>query len=76
MEMIQSGLIHYEPKLAEMHYNHKNMKREGGTSILRHMVFESKVFQFSKTPNGRIAMISKEQMKPLLKGMKSRIIVF
>ena len=69
MEMIQSGLIHYEPKLAEMHYNHKNMKREGGTSILRHMVFESKVFQFRKTPNGRIAMISKEQMKPLLKGM-------
>jgi hypothetical protein len=69
MEMIQSGLIHYEPKLAEMHYNHKNMKREGGTNILRHMVFESKVFQFRKTPNGRIAMISKEQMKPLLKGM-------
>jgi hypothetical protein len=50
MEMIQSGLIHYEPSLASMHYNHKNMKREGGTTILKHMVFESRVFQFQKHP--------------------------
>lgn len=69
MEMIQNGLIHYEPRLADMHYNHKNMKREGGTTILKHMVFESKIFQFGKTPNGRITMIDKEQMKPMLKGM-------
>jgi hypothetical protein len=69
MEMIQSGLIHYEPRLAQMHYMHKNMKREGGTTILRHMLFESRVFQFYKTPNGRNAMLDKERMKPMLKGM-------
>lgn len=69
MEMIQNGLIHYEPRLANMHYNHKNMKRTGGTTILRHMLFESRMFQFNKTPNGRIAMIGKEQMKQVLKGM-------
>lgn len=69
MEMIQCGLIHYDPRLAQMHYMHKNMKREGGTNILRHMLFESRVFQFYKTPNGRNAMLDKERMKPLLKGM-------
>lgn len=69
MEMIQSGLIHYEPRLAGAHYNHKNMKREGGTTILKHMLFESRVFQFQKTPNGRLEMLQKEKMKTLLKGM-------
>lgn len=69
MEMIQSGLIHYEPKLAQAHYDHKNMKREGGTTILRHMLFESRIFQFQKTPNGRLEMMPKEKMKSLLKGM-------
>lgn len=69
MEMIQSGLIHYEPRLAVAHYNHKNMKREGGTTILKHMLFESRVFQFQKTPNGRLEMLPKEKMKTLLKGM-------
>ena len=69
MEMIQSGLIHYEPRLAGAHYNHKNMKREGGTTILKHMLFESRVFQFQKTPNGRLEMLPKEKMKTLLKGM-------
>lgn len=69
MEMIQSGLIHYEPRLANAHYNHKNMKRSGGTTVIKHMVFESRVFQFSKTPNGRLEMLPKEKMKALLKGM-------
>lgn len=69
MEMMQSGLIHFEPKLATMRYDHKNMKRQGGTTILKHMLFESKIFQFYKTPNERIAMMSKEQMKTMLKGM-------
>lgn len=69
MEMMQSGLIHYEPRLAQMHYDHKNMKREGGTTVLRHMVFEGRVFQFTKTPNGRFEMLPKEKMKTLLKGM-------
>ena len=69
MEMIKSGLIHYDPALGEQHYNHKNMKRTGGTTILKHMQLESRIFQFDKTPNGRLAMISKEDMKNLLKGM-------
>ena len=69
MEMMQAGLIHYEPRLASSHYNHKNMKREGGTTILRHMLFESRIFQFQKTPNGRLEMLPKEKMKTLLKGM-------
>ena len=69
MQMIKAGLIHYEPRLAQMHYNHQNMKRSGGTTILKHMLFESRIFQFSKTPNGRIAMMNKEAMKSLLKGM-------
>lgn len=68
-EMIKAGLIHYEPRLAQMHYDHKNMKRQGGTTILKHMVFESKIFQFNKTPNGRLMMISKDEMKKGLKGM-------
>lgn len=69
MEMMQSGLIHYEPRLANAHYNHKNMKRSGGTTVMKHMVFESRVFQFSKTPNGRLEMLPKDKMKALLKGM-------
>lgn len=69
MEMIQSGLIHFEPRLAQMHYDHKNMKREGGTTILKHMIFESRIFQFNRTPNGRLEMLAKEKMKSLLKGM-------
>ena len=69
MEMIQSGLIHYEHSLANAHYNHKNMKRDGGTTLLKHMVFESRIFQFDKTPNGRLEMMPKEKMKTILKGM-------
>lgn len=69
MEMIQSGLIHYEPRLSNMRYMHQNMRREGATSVLNHMKFESVIFQFEKTPNGRLAMISKEKQKTMLKGM-------
>lgn len=69
MEMIQSGLIHYEPQLANARYNHKNMKREGGTTYLKHMIFESRIFQFKKTPNGRIMMMNKDDMHSLIKGM-------
>lgn len=69
MEMIKSGLIHYEPELAEMRYTHQHMKHTGGTNILRHMKFESAIFQFSKTPNGRITVIEKVEQKRLIKGM-------
>lgn len=68
MEMIQNGLIHYDPKLSNMRYMHQNMKREPST-ILRHMKFESVIFQFEKTPNGRIAFLDKVKQKSLLKGM-------
>lgn len=68
MEMIQSGLIHYMPRLADMRYTHQKMKRSA-TTILQHMEFESVIFQFEKTPNGRIAMLSKERQHTLLKGM-------
>ena len=74
MEMIQAGLIHYEPHLADMHYNHKNMKRQGGTTILKHILFESNIFQFQKTPNGRLEMMQKEKMKQLLKGMSPDLV--
>lgn len=69
MEMIQSGLIHFEPFLAERRYMHQNMMRTGATTILRHLKFESVIFQFEKTPNGRIAMLSKEKQHSILKGM-------
>ena len=68
MEMVQSGLIHYDPPLANMRYTHQHMKRQA-TTILKHMTFERLIFQFHKTPNGRIEMIRKEDMKKLLKGM-------
>ena len=69
MQMIQSGLVHFEPRLADAHYFHKNMKRTGGTTFLKHYIFESRIFQFYKTPNGRLAMMAKENQKKLLKGM-------
>lgn len=68
MEMIQSGLIHYEPRLADMRYTHQNIKREM-TTILKHMKFESVIFQFGKTPNGRITFLDKDKQHSLLKGM-------
>ena len=69
MEMIQSGLVHYEPKLADMRYVHQNMQRIGSTTILKHLVFESAIFQFTKTPSGRITFLEKEKQRKLLKGM-------
>ena len=69
MEMIQARLIHYDANLAKARYEHKHMKRIGSTTILRHMLFESRIFQFHKTPNGRLVMENKDQMKFLLKGM-------
>lgn len=69
MQMIQAGLIHYLPSVADSRYMHKNMVREGGTTVRKHMTFESRIFQFYKTPNNRLAMIEKEKMKKMLKGM-------
>lgn len=69
MEMIQAGLVHYLPQLADMRYMHQNMKREGATTVLRHMKFESSIFQFDKTPNGRITFLDKDKQHTVLKGM-------
>lgn len=69
MEMIQGGLMHFDPKLANMRYMHQNMKRDGATTLMRHLVFESIIFQFTKTPNGRITFLDKDKQKSLLKGM-------
>ena len=69
MQMIKSGLIHYDPRLAQMRYTHQKMKREGGTTILRHLIFESVIFQFEKTSIGKIQMLDKEDQKKYIKGM-------
>lgn len=69
VEMVCNGLVHFDHRLAEMRYMHQNMSRSGGTTIKRHMLFESVIFQFSKTPNGRLVMLEKEKQKKLLKGM-------
>jgi hypothetical protein len=69
LEMVQNGLIHYDPKLADMKYMHQHMKREGSTTIMKHMVFESAVFQFQRPAGGKMVMIDKEKMKTYLKGM-------
>ena len=69
MEMIKGGLIHYDPKLSNARYTHQNMKRIGATTILKHLKFESVIFQFHRTPNGRIAFLEKEKQKTALKGM-------
>lgn len=73
MEIITSGLIHFEPQLANMRYVHQHMKREGSTTLLKHLLFESVIFQFTKTPNGRISFLDKDKQKTLLKGMSPDI---
>ena len=45
------------------------MKRIGSTTVLKHMIFESCIFQFDKTPNGRFTMLDKKSQHKLLKGM-------
>ena len=69
MEMIRSGLIHYEPQLANARYMHQHMKRSGASTVLKHMKFESVIFQFQKTPKGRLTVMDKDKQKALLKGM-------
>lgn len=69
MEMIKSGLIHYDPELANMRYTHQNMKTSGGTTVMQHMKFESVIFQFDKTPSGKITVIDKVDQKKMIKGM-------
>lgn len=69
MEMITNNLIHYDPSLANARYAHNKIIREGFTTILKHLKFERCIFQFEKTPNGRLTMIGKDKQHSMLKGM-------
>lgn len=69
MEMIKARLIHFDHTLAEKRYTHKNMKRVGSTSLMRHLKFESVIFQFTSTPSGKLQMLGKEQQKKMIRGM-------
>lgn len=69
MEMVQARLIHYDPRLANIHYNHQKAKRDTSLTILKQMKNESVIFQFYKTPNGKLAVVDKEQQHSMLKGM-------
>lgn len=68
VSMIKCGLVTFDPKLKNKRYTHQRLKREGATTIYKHMLFESKAFGFEKTPTGRIRVISKEKQHLLLKG--------
>ena len=69
MEMVQARLIHYDPRLANIHYNHQKAKRDTSLTILKQMKNESVIFQFYKTPNGKLAVVDKEQQHSMMKGM-------
>jgi hypothetical protein len=68
MQMIKAGLITYEPSLANKRYTHQKLKREGATTILKHMIFESRIFSFDKTPSGRLQFLGKIRQHSHLKG--------
>lgn len=68
-QMIKSGLITYEPALARKKYTHQKMKREGATTILKHLQLECAIFQFQKTPMGKIQFLSKKHQYSKIRGM-------
>lgn len=68
MQMIKAGLITYEPSLAKKKYTHQKMKREGATTILKHLQFESTIFKFDKLPSGRLQFQGKKSQHGLIKG--------
>lgn len=68
MQMIKAGLITYEPSLAKKKYTHQKLKREGATTILRHMQFETAIFKFDKLPSGRLQFQGKRNQHGLIKG--------
>ena len=67
-QMIRAHLITYEPSLANKRYTHQKLKREGATTILKHLIFESRIFSFDKTPSGRIQFLGKIRQHSHLKG--------
>lgn len=74
MQMIKAGLITYEPSLAKKKYTHQKLKREGATTILKHMQFESAIFQFDKLPSGRLQFQGKKNQHGLIKGFSPDLI--
>lgn len=68
MQMIKAGLITYEPSLAKKKYTHQKLKREGATTILKHLQFESTIFKFDKLPSGRLQFQGKKTQHALIKG--------
>ena len=66
--MIKCGFITFDPKLKNKRYTHQKLKREGPTTICKHMIFESKAFVFTKTATGRITVTAKEKQHSSLKG--------
>lgn len=69
MDMAKAGLLHYTQAVGDSRYSHQKMKRIGSTTVREHMKFESVIFQFKSTPNGRMRVLEKEEQKRLIKGM-------
>lgn len=68
VKMIQAGLVTFAPHLANKRYTHQKLKREGATTILKHMKFEARAFVFDKSPTGKIRFMPKEKQHFSLKG--------
>lgn len=68
MQLIKAGIITYEPRLAKMKYSHARLKRDGPTTILKHMQLESKIFSFQKLPTGRIQFLAKKYQYSKIRG--------
>lgn len=73
VSMIKSGLVTFAPHLANKRYTHQRLKREGATTILKHMKFESKAFVFDRTPSGKTRFMAKEKQHSILKGFSPDI---
>lgn len=67
-QMIKAGLITYDRQLAKMRYTHQKLKREGSTTVLKQMQFESRIFKFKRLPSGRIQFEGKKEQHALIKG--------
>lgn len=68
VNMIKCGLVTFDPALKNMRYTHQRLRREGSTTIYKHMLFESKAFVFDKTPTNKIRFMPKESQHQALKG--------
>jgi hypothetical protein len=67
-QMIRAGIVTYDKRLANKKYTHQKLKRTGPTTILKHMQFESRIFQFNKLPSGRLQALSKRESHAYIKG--------